>query len=98
LQPKELKILNVSNKLQLNTNAVRQEKSRLNTQRQVELENIKAWRDISQTQIEAQTRSAALTASLMTALQQPNVNFMNAISEAFNAGAAPFSARVRTRA
>jgi len=74
------------------------EKSRLNTQRQVELENIKAWRDISQTQIEAQTRSAALTASLMTALQQPNVNFMGAISEAFNAGAAPFSARVRTRA
>jgi hypothetical protein len=75
-----------------------QEKSILNTQRQVELENIKAWRDISQTQIEAQTRSAALTASLMTALQQPNVNFMNAISDAFNAGAAPFSARVRTRA
>ena len=74
------------------------EKSRLNTQRQVELENIKAWRDISQTQIEAQTRSAALTASLMTALQQPNVNFMNALSEAFNAGAAPFSARVRIRA
>ena len=75
-----------------------QEKSRLNTQRQVELENIKAWRDIAQTQIEAQTRSAALTASLMTALQQPNVNFMGEISEAFNTGAAPFSARVRTRA
>ena len=75
-----------------------QEKSRLNTQRQVELENIKAWRDISQTQIEAQTRSAALTASLMTALQQPNVNFMGELSNAFNAGAAPFSARVRTRA
>ena len=74
------------------------EKSRLNKQSQIELENIKAWRDISQTQIEAQTRSAALTASLMTALQQPNVNFMNAISDAFNAGAAPFSARVRTRA
>jgi len=74
------------------------EKSRLNTQRLRELENIKAWRDISQTQIEAQTRSAALTASLMTALQQPNVNFMGALSEAFNAGAAPFSARVRTRA
>ena len=75
-----------------------QEKSRLNTQRQVELENIKAWRDISQTQIEAQTRSAALTASLLTALQRPDVPFMNALSEAFNAGAAPFSARVRTRA
>ena len=74
------------------------EKSRLNTQRQVELENIKAWRDISQTQIEAQTRSAALTASLMAGLQQPNVNFMEKLSEAFNAGAAPFSARVRIRA
>ena len=75
-----------------------QEKSRLSTQNKVELENIKAWRDIAQTQIEAQTRSAALTASLMTALQQPNVNFMGALSEAFNTGAAPFSARVRTRA
>ena len=75
-----------------------QEKSILTSQRLRELENIKAWRDIAQTQIEAQTRSAALTASLMTALQQPNVNFMNALSEAFNAGAAPFSARVRTRA
>ena len=74
------------------------EKSRLNKQSQIELENIKAWRDISQTQIEAQTRSAALTASLMTALQQPNVNFMGELSNAFNAGAAPFSARVRTRA
>lgn len=74
------------------------EKSRLNTQRLRELENIKAWRDISQTKIEAQTRSAALYASLMSALQQPNVNFMGALSEAFNAGAAPFSARVRTRA
>ena len=75
-----------------------QEKSILNTQRQVELENIKAWRDKSIAEMEMRTRSAALTASLMTALQQPNVNFMGAISEAFNAGAAPFSARVRTRA
>jgi hypothetical protein len=75
-----------------------QEKSILNTQRQVELENIKAWRDKSIAEMEMRTRSAALTASLTTALQQPNVNFMNAISEAFNAGAAPFSARVRTRA
>ena len=74
------------------------EKSRLNSQRQVELANIKAWSDISQTQIEAQTRSAALTASLLTALQRPDVPIMNALSEAFNAGAAPFSARVRTRA
>jgi len=74
------------------------EKSRLNTQRQVELENIKARRDIYQTQIEAQTRSAALYASLMSGLQIPNNNFMGALSEAFNAGAAPFSARVRTRA
>ena len=75
-----------------------QEKSILNTQRQVELENIKAWREKSIAAMEMQTRSAALNASLMTALQQPNVNFMGELSNAFNAGAAPFSARVRTRA
>ena len=74
------------------------EKSRLNTQRQVELENIKAWRDKSIAEMEMRTRSAALTASLLTALQRPDVPIMNALSEAFNAGAAPFSARVRTRA
>jgi hypothetical protein len=75
-----------------------QEKSILNTQRQVELENIKAWRDKSIAEMEMRTRSAALTASLLTALQRPDVPIMNALSEAFNAGAAPFSARVRTRA
>ena len=74
------------------------EKSRLNTQRQVELENIKAWRDKSIAEMEMRTRSAALTASLLTALQRPDVPIMNALSEAFNAGAAPFSARVRIRA
>ena len=71
------------------------EKSRENTARQVELENIKRWREIGIAQIEAQTRSTALTAGLMTALQQPNVNFMGALSTAFDSGAAPFAGRVR---
>lgn len=71
------------------------EKSKENTARQVELENIKRWREIGIAQIEAQTRSAALTTGLMTMLQQPNVNFMGALSTAFDAGAAPFAGRVR---
>ena len=71
------------------------EKSRENTARQVELENIKRWREIGIAQIEAQTRTAALTAGIMTALQQPNVNFMGALSNAFDSGAAPFAGRVR---
>ena len=71
------------------------EKSRENTARQVELENIKRWREIGIAQIEAQTRSAALTTGLMTMLQQPNVNFMGALSNAFDSGAAPFAGRVR---
>lgn len=71
------------------------EKSRENTARQVELENIKRWREIGIAQIEAQTRSTALTAGLMTMLQQPNVNFMGALSTAFDSGAAPFAGRVR---
>lgn len=71
------------------------EKSRENTARQVELENIKRWREIGIAQIEAQTRSTALTAGLMTMLQQPNANFMGALSTAFDSGAAPFAGRVR---
>lgn len=71
------------------------EKSKENTARQVELENIKRWREIGIAQIEAQTRSAALTTGLMTMLQQPNVNFMGALSTAFDSGAAPFAGRVR---
>lgn len=71
------------------------EKSRENTARQVELENIKRWREIGIAQIEAQTRSTALTTALMTGLQQPNVNFMGALSTAFDSGAAPFAGRVR---
>jgi hypothetical protein len=71
------------------------EKSRENTTRQIELENIKRWREIELAKIEAQTRSAALTTGLMTMLQQPNVNFMGALSTAFDAGAAPFAGRVR---
>ena len=70
-------------------------KSKENTARQVELENIKRWREIGIAQIEAQTRSAALTTGLMAMLQQPNVNFMGALSTAFDAGAAPFAGRVR---
>ena len=70
-------------------------KSKENTARQVELENIKRWREIGIAQIEAQTRSAALTTGLMTMLQQPNVNFMGALSTAFDSGAAPFAGRVR---
>jgi hypothetical protein len=70
-------------------------KSVENTARQVELENIKRWREIGIAQIEAQTRSTALTAGLMTMLQQPNVNFMGALSTAFDSGAAPFAGRVR---
>ena len=70
-------------------------KSKENTARQVELENIKRWREIGIAQIEAQTRSAALTTGLMAMLQQPNVNFMGALSTAFDSGAAPFAGRVR---
>jgi hypothetical protein len=70
------------------------EKSRENTARQVELENIKRWREIGIAQIEAETRSNALALGLMTTLQQPNRNTMDALSTAFAAGSAPFAGRV----
>lgn len=68
------------------------EKSKENTARQVELENIKRWREIGIAQIEAQTRSAALTTGLMTMLQQPNANFINALSTASQSAASAFNA------
>ena len=68
------------------------EKSRENTARQVELENIKRWREIGLAQIEAQTRSTALTTGLLTMLQQPNANFINALSAASQSAASAFNA------
>ena len=68
------------------------EKSRENTTRQIELENIKRWREIELAKIEAQTRSAALTTGLMTMLQQPNANFINALSTASQSAASAFNA------
>ena len=71
------------------------EKSRENTARQVELENIKRWREIGLAQIEAGTRSNIAFAQAVSILQQPNRNTMDALSTAFDAGAAPFAGRVR---
>ena len=68
------------------------EKSKENTTRQIELENIKRWREIELAKIEAQTRSAALTTGLMTMLQQPNANFINALSTASQSAASAFNA------
>lgn len=71
------------------------EKSRETTARNIELENIKAWRDITQAKIEAQTRSNLAVAGMMTLAQQPNVGYMNAASQLFQAGAAPFTKNIR---
>lgn len=70
-------------------------KTDADTRRRIELENIRTWNERQLALIEKDTRITALTTALMTGLQQPNVNFMGALSTAFDSGAAPFAGRVR---
>jgi hypothetical protein len=66
-------------------------KTEANTARQIELENIRAWRDITQSKITTNAAIAAATAAAMTAAQRPDAGYMNAASQLFQAAAAPYA-------
>lgn len=59
------------------------------TRRQLETENIRAWRDLEQTRLQTQAQQAAAVASVAYLAQQPNVGTMQAFNEAFKAASAP---------
>jgi hypothetical protein len=65
------------------------------TKREIELRNIDAWSAKQLALIEAGTRRELAFAQTMTILQQPNRGTMDALTTAFDAGAAPFAGRVR---
>ena len=67
------------------------EKSQELTARQTELENIRAWRDITQSKITTNAAIAAANAAAMTAAQRPDAGYMNAASQLFQAAAAPYA-------
>jgi hypothetical protein len=66
-------------------------KTEANTARQIELENIRAWRDITQAKITTNAAIAAATAAAMTAAQRPDAGYMNAAAQLFQASAAPYA-------
>lgn len=59
------------------------------TRRQLETENIRAWRDLEQTRLQTQAQQAAAIASVAYLAQQPNVSTMQAFNEAFKSASAP---------
>ena len=66
-------------------------KTEATTARQIELENIRAWRDITQSKITSNAAIAAATAAAMTAAQRPDAGYMNAAAQLFQASAAPYA-------
>lgn len=59
------------------------------TRRQLETENIRAWRDLEQTRLQTVAQQAATVASVAYLSQQPNIGTMQAFNEAFKAASAP---------
>jgi hypothetical protein len=73
------------------TNALAMRQSRENTRRQVELENIKAWRDLESTRIEANSRQAASLGAAVALSMQPNVSYMDALQKTYASAMAPYT-------
>lgn len=65
------------------------------TARQVELENIKAWRDITSTAYQANAMMAANLANTAYIAATPNANVLSALSNAVNIGASAFKGPTR---
>lgn len=59
------------------------------TRRQLETENIKAWRDLETTRLQTQAQQMGTLASVAYLSQQPNVGTMQALNEAFKGAYSP---------
>lgn len=59
------------------------------TRRQLETENIKAWRDLETTRLQTQAQQMGALASVAFLAQQPNVGTMQALNEAFKGAYSP---------
>ena len=73
------------------TNALSMRQSRENTQRQVELKNIEAWKELERARIDANTRQAIALQSTIAASMLPNQGLMAGMTAAYQAAMAPLS-------
>lgn len=73
------------------TSALSLRQSKENTKRQVELENIQAWRNLEQEKIRANTAQTVNAATSIAFALTPNQSYAQAMNEAFRAGLAPYT-------
>lgn len=73
------------------TNALSMRQTRENTQRQVELKNIDAWKELERARIDANVRQAIALQSTIAASMLPNQGLMAGMTAAYQAAMAPLS-------
>lgn len=77
-------------KRSLVTQALSLEQSRENTRRQLEVQNIQAWRDLERARIEANMRQSLALGQTIALAMVPNQGLMQGMNQAFAAAMAPF--------
>jgi hypothetical protein len=73
------------------TSALSLRQSKENTKRQIELENINAWRNLEQEKIRANTAQTVAAANSIAFALTPNQSYAQAMNEAYRAGLAPYT-------
>jgi hypothetical protein len=80
-------------KRSLITQALSLEQSRENTRRQLEVQNIQAWRDLERARIEANSRQALAFGQTIALAMVPNQGLMQGMNQAFANAMTPFVSR-----
>jgi len=77
-------------KRSLITQALSLEQTRENTRRQLEVQNIQAWRDLERAKIDANTRQALAFGQTIALAMVPNQGLMQGMNQAFANAMAPY--------
>lgn len=73
------------------TSALSMRQTRENSRRQIELQNIEAWKELERARIEANARQQIALGSTIAASMMPNQGIMNALGGVYQAALSPFS-------
>lgn len=73
------------------TSALSMRQSRENSRRQIEIENIQAWRDLERSRIEANARQAMALGSTIASSLIPNQGLAGVLTQAYQSAMSPFS-------
>lgn len=73
------------------TNALSMRQTRENSRRQIELQNIDAWKELERARIEANTRQQIALGSTIASSMLPSQGLMSALGNVYQAALSPFS-------